>query len=237
MPLTTRYAGLTSHSFALAVVFLGVLLLASFVTIARADTDGAAVPVATGMMEMKPATGDTHHLEVKIETVEGFRIPDMKIVLQAVPEGGGETIEKELEGMFGSNYHYGVNIALEPKKYLLKFHIEPPTFMREGKRASQWQDAIDAEFNFDARTSATMSGMIGTQDFPDMKLIVESEEAETMYVLPKSGDAHMMAESMHSRDDAEVPTASSTSALPVVVGLLGIAVGVMIGRSAFGPKA
>lgn len=52
--------------------------------------------------------------------------------------------------MFGGNFHYGANIALKPKQYLLKFHLDPPTLGRTGIRANQWLDPVETEFILDA---------------------------------------------------------------------------------------
>jgi len=195
--------------------------------------DGDAVAPAR-VTEMKPAVGDTHHLEVKPESLEGYRIPDMKITVEAIPQGGGSVIEKELDGMFGGNFHYGVNIALEPKQYLLKFHLDPPTFMREGKRASQWLEPIDAEFTFDAAASIETSGEIGTKQTSDMKIIFEAEEAESMFVLPGGEDMRMTAEPMH--DDEEESTESNAGATSAIFGVLGVIVGFVLGRFLFRTK-
>lgn len=187
----------------------------------------------SGVVEMKPAAGDTHHLEVKPETLEGYRIPDMKITVKAIPQGGGPVIEKELEGMFGGNFHYGVNIALEPKKYLLKFHLDSPTFMREGARAELWLKPVDAEFTFDAAVSVEMSGKIGVTQTSDMKIAFEAEEAESMFVLPGGEDMHMGAKPAHEDDVAPL---KDSAGMLWGIGILGIVAGFILGRFIFSAK-
>ncbi len=199
--------------------------------IANGHSDNGDATAPSGVTEMKPAAGDTHHLEVKPESPEGYRIPDMKITVKAIPQDGGSVIEKELDGMFGGNFHYGANIALEPKRYLLKFHLDPPTFMREGKRSSQWLETIDAEFIFDAAASIETSGKIGIKQTSDMKIIFEAEEAESMFVLSKEKDIHMASKPMH--DDESESAENNAGMLSALIGILGVIVGFVLGRFLF----
>src|SRR3989344_2823476 len=221
------------------VVLVGLVIVACamavsagfFGGIASAHSDGPAdgMMVPATMTEMKPGPGETHHLEVKVETLEGFRIPDMEIAVTATPQGGGTPIEKELDGMFGSNFHYGVGMALEPKQYLLTFHLDPPTFMREGKRASQWLELVDAEFVFDAGTQT--SGVIGTKELADMKIIVEAEEPESMYMMAEGAGGHM-----ETMVDQQVPVQKSSGSSLALIGVLGLIVGFILGRFVFAAK-
>ncbi|MDO8492323.1 MAG: iron transporter [bacterium] len=200
------------------------------------------VVVMTGkVMEMKPATTDTHHMEVKAETLEGFRIPYMKITVIAVPEGGGKTVTKVLDSMFGTNFHYGANMTLEPKKYTLTYHVEPPTFMREGKRANQWLEEVDATFPFDAAASIETAGKIGTKEIADMKILFEAETAESMYVLAESVDTPMMGgDSMMegvTHDDADRASGDSDGGSLAGIGILGLIIGLIIGKFILKPKS
>lgn len=224
----SAFSGFMIGAFVLLFAVVGYFGVAS----GHSDESDAVVPEE--VIEMKPASGDTHHLEVKPESLEGYRIPDMKITVKAIPQGGGSVIEKELDGMFGGNFHYGTNIALEPRQYLLKFHLDPPAFMREGKRASQWLESIDAEFTFDAAAPIETSGGIGTKQTSDMKISFEAEEAEAMFVLPGEEDMHMEAGSM-SREESE-SSESDAGMLSVFIGILGIVVGFVLGRLLFRAK-
>ena len=215
-----------------SVIVVCMLLLPAviFGKVARAhsdEPDGMMAPA--GVTEVKPAPGETHHLEVKAETLEGYRIPGMKITVTATPQGGGTPIEKELDGMFGGNFHYGAGMAFEPKQYLLVFHLDPPTFMREGKRANQWLESIDAEFVFDAAAPLGTSGIIGSKETADMKISFEAEEAESMFMLSEDADGHM--EPVH--DQQQAPAQGSSSLSLSLIGALGLIIGFILGRFIF----
>lgn len=210
------------------LLLVGLFGFVALPGVISADSGPYDSTAPAGVTEMKPAAQDTHHLEVKPASLEGYRIPDMKITVTAIPEGGGVTIIKELDQMFGGNLHYGVNIALEPKKYLLKFHLEPPTIMREGVRFNQWLLPIDAEFAFDAAASIEASGKIGIKETSDMKIDFETEEAESMFVLSEKNDMPMptATEFVHSEETTSGMIKVST--LVTMLGILCMFVGVVI---------
>jgi hypothetical protein len=222
----------TSTGLTILVLGIFLTLFASF-GVANADSGTHDVTAVAGVTEMKPAAGDTHHLEVKPETLEAYRIPGMKITVTAIPEGGGPEIVKQLDEMFGGNFHYGVNLALEAKKYTLKFHLEPPTFMREGKRANQWLTPIDAEFPFDGAAPVAISGKIGTKETPDMKIAFETEEAESIFVLAEKDATHMTMESAHLHDEEEMPTSDNSGTRTALTVFFSVILGFVLGRFLF----
>ena len=161
--------------------FLAILIFSIFVS-SYAFANGAHEGVPAGMTEMAPAADDTHHIEVKPATLEGYRIPYMEIYMTIIDQETKETKTFELGPMFGGNFHYGANIALKPKLYLLRFHLDPPALMREGPRASQWAAPVEAEFLFDASVQFNDSIDIGVKETADMKIAFETEHAEEMFM-------------------------------------------------------
>lgn len=139
----------------------------------------------------QPAANETHHLEVKPEALEGYRIPYMKTTVTIVDQDSQKTKTVELHPMFGGNFHYGVNVALEPKEYLLRFRLDPPAFMRGHAREKQWLTQVDAEFFFDAAASFEKSVKIGSKETSDMKISFEAEHAEDMFVLAEAEKEHL----------------------------------------------
>ena len=140
--------------------------------------------------EMKPMADETHHLEVKPESLEGYRLPYMKVAVTIIDEETQEKKTIELHPMFGGNFHYGVNVALEPKQYLLKFHLDPPTFSRGHARENQWLEPVEAEFLFDASNQFEKNIKIGSKETQDMKISFEAEHAESMFILEGTEQEH-----------------------------------------------
>lgn len=147
---------------------------------------GVFVFVAVSAHEGAPSTkeilvtGETHHLEVKPASLEGYRIPNMEVTVKIIDDLTHSEKIVTLHPMFGGNFHYGANVTLEPKKYRLVFHLDPPTFMREGKRMGQWLSAAEAEFPFDGAMKFDDNVKIGEKETADMKISFETEHAEEM---------------------------------------------------------
>lgn len=142
----------------------------------------AAVSAHEGAPSIKKVmvTGETHHLEVKPASLEGYRIPNMEVTVKIIDDSTRSEKVVTLHPMFGGNFHYGANVTLEPKKYRLVFHFDPPTFMREGKRMDQWLSAVEAEFSFDGAMKFDDNVKIGEKETADMKISFEAEHAEEM---------------------------------------------------------
>ena len=215
------------------IIFLLTATAILSLKIASGHSSAGETETVAGITEIKPAAGDTHHLEVKPESLEGYRIPNMEITVKAIPQDGSPVIEKKLDEMFGGNFHYGANITLEPKQYLLQFHLDPPTFMREGKRASQWLEPINAEFAFDASAPVETSGKIGTKQTADMKISFEAEDAESMFMI-SGEDTHTEMESMRGEETASA--VNNTRIPSAISGILGVIAGFIIGRFLFKAK-
>lgn len=144
--------------------------------------------------KIESAAGDTHHLEVKPESLEGYRIPYMKITATLIEQNSKKSAAVELHPMFGGNFHYGANVALEPKQYLIRFHLDPPTFIKGDLRKDQWLSPVEAEFIFDAAAKFDKSVKIGQKNTSDMKISFEAERAEKMFVLANAMQEHTMKE-------------------------------------------
>lgn len=142
-----------------------------------AHEEGSAVK------EMMPMPDETHHLEVKPESLEGYRIPYISVTITITDQETQEKKTIEMHPMFGGNFHYGVNVALKPKQYLLRFHIDAPTFARGDERENQWLEPVDADFTFDASKKFEKSLKIGSKQTKDMKISFEAEHAEPMFIL------------------------------------------------------
>lgn len=190
-----------------------------------------ALPPALGQMmvkEMMPMADETHHLEVKPESIDGYRLPYIKVTVSIIDQ---ETMEKkvvELQPMFGGNFHYGANVALKPKQYLLQFHLEPPTFGRTEKRENQWLAPVDAEFTFDA---SVREGKIGNKELQDMKISFETEAAESMFVLEDSKQTMSMPAGQPVGMQASPPGSNTlTTILYGVFLIVGMVLGFIVSR-------
>lgn len=148
----------------------------------------AAEPIK--LKEVKPMAGETHHFEVKPESQEGNRIPYMNVSVIVVDQQTKDEETVVLHPMFSGNFHYGANVSLKPGKYLLRFRLDPPTFVRGEKRKAQWTEPVHAEFIFDAAAKFEKSIKIGEKKTPDMKISFEAEHAEAMFVPEGAGHEH-----------------------------------------------
>jgi hypothetical protein len=153
-----------------------------------AGTTMAVEPMA--LTEVKPGPDETHHIEVKPESAEGYRIPYMDVFVLIVDEQTKDEETFALHPMFSGNFHYGVNVSLKPGKYLLKFRLAPPSFVRGENRKAQWLERIDAEFPFDSSIKFEKSIRIGQTKTNDMRIIFEAEHAEPMFVPGGAGHEH-----------------------------------------------
>lgn len=168
-------------NYTLLIITLVGLVLAGQVAWAHGD---AAGKISDELVQINPAPGENYHLEIKPQTLEGYRIPNMDISVTITNTKTGETSVEHLHGMFGGNYHYGGNIALPAGVYNLAFHLDPPVFMREGGRANSWIEPVEADFNFTAVNDPKEGSIIGEKVTEDMKIIFEMETAEPMWALP-----------------------------------------------------
>lgn len=146
---------------------------------------GEVGEVSKELIKIDPASGENYHIEVKPQTLEGYRIPNMNISATVTSLKTGETSVVQLHGMFGGNYHYGSNIALKEGEYNFAFHLEPPTFMREGARANSWMEPVEADFNFSAVNNLTGETVVGEKVTKDMKIAFGMEVAEPMWEFPE----------------------------------------------------
>lgn len=202
----------------IAVITMFFLNLPTTVSFAH---EGAVSPVK----EIKPAAGETHHLEVKPESLEGHRLPYMKVAVVIIDQATNEQKEVEFHPMFGGNFHYGVNVGLQPKTYLLRFHLDPPAFARGHARENQWLVPIEAEFTFDAAVQFEKSIKIGSKETADAKILFEAEHAEEVFVLAS-------AEKEHIKHDAESsPTVAAQRPLNqiLITGIATLLIGFFLG--------
>lgn len=171
-----------------------------------------------------PQPGETHHVEVKPESLEDYRIPYMKVSVEVIEQDTKQSKIVELHPMFGGNFHYGANVVLRPKQYSFRFHLEPPTFMRGHVRENQWLVPVDAEFIFDAAEKFEKNIKIGEKTTDDMKISFEAEHAEDMFVLTGAGEEPMHGDNGDKRN--QIP---ATSANQIFVIAISLGVGLVIG--------
>ncbi|HZX12108.1 MAG TPA: iron transporter [Candidatus Nanoarchaeia archaeon] len=169
--------------------------------------------------EIKPFADETHHLEVKPESLEGYRLPSMNVAVIIIDIETQEKQTMNLHPMFGGNFHYATNVALKPRQYLLKFHLDPPTFSRGDARKSQWLEPVEAEFIFDASKQFEKSVKIGNKETQDMKISFEAEHAESMFILESTEQ-----EQDRVKHQANTQVPSFLNAIPPIIyaALLGI---------------
>lgn len=174
-------------AFVVAILVLSLMFLFGQTVNANGDdhagheVDGE---IPAGLMLMAPKPEETHHFEVKPETLDGQRIPYMTVTVTAVPQGAGDVVEKELHAMFGGGFHYGANLALPGEEYTLKFHLEPPAteMVRGSARKDQWLEPLDFEFAFNAKEEFDDKIKIGDASTENMNILFESEHAESMWM-------------------------------------------------------
>mgnify|MGYP001559323186 FL=1 len=157
-----------------------------------------------GVKEIKPTIGETHHLEVKPESLEGYRLPYMKVAATIIDQETKKEKKVELHPMFGGNFHYGANVMLEPKQYILRFHLDAPTFTRTDKRKDQWLQPFETEFVFDASAQFDESVEIGKKETQDMKILFVAEHAESMFILEGTEAEHGMSGHQTANTQARV---------------------------------
>ena len=144
----------------------------------------ATLPATQGKLaleEIKPEAGDTHHFEVMPESLDGSRIPYMKITVTIIDKESNEKKDIVLMPMYGEKFHYGANVALKPGEYLLRFDLEPPEISRTDDGKNRWLDLVTAEFIFDASRQFDDSIDIGTKETGDMRIFFKAEHAESMF--------------------------------------------------------
>lgn len=190
--------------------------------------------------EIAPAANETHHLEVKPESMEGYRIPYMEITVDIIDPQTNKTTTVELMPMFGGNFHYGANVALEPKQYRMKFHLDAPMMMRTHVREGQWRESVEQEFSFDAAASFEESMKLGTKETDDMKISFEAEHAETMFMPEGMEDEHMADHDdmmTMMQDTAESQQTGVPPTIAILVAALSFAAGGFLGRYFLKPRA
>jgi len=167
-------------------ILISVALIGSVLGVQGVSAHGDEVGEISGeLIQIDPMAGENYHLEIKPQTLEGYRIPDMDISVTITNAKTGESSEKHLHSMFGGNFHYGSNVALPEGEYILSFDLEPPTFMREGDRANSWIEPIEAEFTVKTENNPKEGFIIGEKTTKDMKIIFEMETAEPMWEFPE----------------------------------------------------
>jgi len=165
------------------VIVISAALLLTFTGVSLLYAEGRSVRTT----EMKMAENETHHFEVKPESLEGYRIPYMNVTVEITDQETGEKKTVELHPMFSGNFHYGANVSLKPKKYTLRFRLDPPTFVRGHARAKMWLHPVEETFAFDASAKFGKSMKIGSKTTEDMKISFETEHAEEMFVIDEKG--------------------------------------------------
>lgn len=228
----------------LTIVALCLFALFAFSQIVSAHGGGEDEEASESLVHIVPAAGENYHIEIEAETLDGKRIPELSITAVITSIETGEVVEKMLHGMFGGNYHYGSNAALPEGEYFITFHIDPPTFMREGSRAGSWIEPIDAEVTFSAVTSPEDEFEMVIKTTEDMVIVFVAEPAQEMWVSPGGvmADMHeddhddmegMTNDAMEEMtDDHDGERSGIGSLLIAVLALiLGGALGFFFGRS------
>ncbi len=153
------------------------------------------------LMEMAPMPDDTHHFEAKLEDISIVlekktpKIAYSTVTATAVNDATGETISKTLNPMYGgSGFHYGGNFALAPGSYTVTLDIESPIFMRSNSTKDSWLNPIQVQFPFEATAEELEEEVeIGETEVDGMKVELEVEHAETMWMIMDNGMMMEMA--------------------------------------------
>ena len=102
-------------------------------------------------MEMKVATGELYHVEVKtIDPKSNTRISYAQVKFEAVNKDNGTVTEGTLHPMWGgSGLHYAFNSGLSGDgTYEATVTVEPPTFARSMSDKDRWMKPIVVFYHF-----------------------------------------------------------------------------------------
>ena len=236
-----------------ALLVLCALSLFAYANFVSAHGGEVEEEASEALVEIAIALGENYHIEIEAETLDGKRIPDLSIEVTATNLATSEETVKTLHGMFGGNYHYGTNMALSEGEYSFVFHIEPPTFMREGSRAGSWTESVDAETTLSAvnNPEEEVEAVIKTTE--DMVVVFVAEPAQPMWAFPQDMEEmghmddimnveedemidNMMDDRMGFEDEADVghdegrEMVGTTSAVTLAL-IVGVGLGFLLGRS------
>jgi len=235
----------------LAYMVLCCVALFAFGQTVSAHGGGEEEEASENLVEMLPATGENYHIEIEVETLDGNRIPELSITAVITNIETGEKTEKMLHGMFGGNYHYGSNVALPKGEYAIAFHIDPPTFMREGSRAGSWVEPVDAKVTFTSVETPEEEFETEILRTEDMVVVFVAEPAQAMWAFPGAmmdmhgdteGDMHdemdgmMDDHDMGSTDHDDEEESSGAVVVGVLTLVLGAVAGFLFGKSRKSPQ-
>src|SRR5919106_6458194 len=93
-----------------------------------------AEPWFAGERFRRPATGETHHIEIlPIEAATGRVVPEVPIRLEVLDQNGQVVDSARLNLYYAEFFHYANNFEIpEDGSYDLRATIEPPTLLRHG---------------------------------------------------------------------------------------------------------
>ncbi|WP_406640219.1 iron transporter [Amycolatopsis sp. WGS_07] len=99
----------------------------------------------------KPATGETHHIEIiPIEAATGRIVPDVPISVEVVDSTGKVADSKKLNFYYSEFFHYANNFSIpQAGTYTLRAKLDPPTFLRHGEENEPPKLAEGAQANFE----------------------------------------------------------------------------------------
>lgn len=110
-----------------------------------------AEPWFAGERFRRPATGETHHIEIlPIEAATGRVVPEVPIRLEVLDQNGQVVDSARLNLYYAEFFHYANNFEIpEDGSYDLRATIEPPTLLRHGEEADGPPLAEGAKVTFE----------------------------------------------------------------------------------------
>lgn len=99
----------------------------------------------------KPASGETHHIEIiPTESATGRIVPDVPITLEVVAADGEVVQKQKLNFYYSTFFHYANNFSIpEAGTYTLRATLDAPQFRRHGEEAEGPALADGAVVEFD----------------------------------------------------------------------------------------
>lgn len=169
-------------------LYLFIFVLISFLIIfsTKVSAHEGDYPIETinyNVKETKLIAADVYRIKVFVETLDGQTIPYLKASVLIVDNVTGSSENKDLVPIFNDRLYYGTDISLTHTNYHLYFHIEPPTFEREGVSKDSWLSIVEPDFSLAEASKINSTLEVGSKEINNMRIRVVLSKALPTYNL------------------------------------------------------